>query len=195
MGELHSAFEIAMERARKLGEASPEEIRKRDLVPDGERLAARYLRDECSLAVEVGKYDDEARGYVTEGAEGILLRNVDLPRSDVAKGIGRRAMEGIKSLKVDKGGVENVYSKMRRLFKHYEQEGEQQRREAYEAFKREFQARLEQESQQRGLPPPVDIDMDGQPQFQEQWRRALANLEEQYRRLLEEYKRELEAIT
>jgi len=195
MAELRSAFEIAMERAKKLGEASLDEVEKRDLVPQGERLAARDLKDECSLTAELSKYDDEARRHVAEGARGIFLRNIDLPRSDVAKGINRRAMEGFKGLKADKGGVENVYSKIRRLFKHYEQEGEQQRREAHEAFKRELQARREQESQQQGLPAPVDIDVEGQPQFQEQWRRALLQLDEQYYRLLEEYKRELQGIT
>lgn len=195
MAELKSAFEIAMDRAKKMGEASPEEVKKRDLVPQGERVAAKYLRGECSLTAELSKYDDEARVYVAEGARGIFLRNIDLPRSDVAKGINRMAMEGIKGLKADKGGVENVYTKMRRLFKHYEQEGEQQRREAYEAFKKEFQTMLEQQFQQQGLPAPVDIDVEVQPQFQEQWRRVLVQLDEQYYRLLEEYKRELEGIT
>jgi len=195
MAELKSAFEIAMDRAKKMGAASPEEIKKRDLVPQGERVAAKYLRGECSLTAELSKYDDEARVYVAEGARGIFLRNIDLPRSDVAKGINRMAMEGIKGLKADKGGVENVYTKMRRLFKHYEQEGEQQRREAHEAFKKEFQAMLEQQAQQQGLPAPVDIDVEVQPQFQEQWRRVLVQLDEQYYRLLEEYKRELEGIT
>jgi len=117
-----------------------------------------------------------------------------LPRSDAIKGINRRVMDGIKGLKVDQGGAENVYSKMRNLFKHYEQEGEQQRREAYETFKREFQARLEQQARQQGIPLPANLDVERQPQFQEQLRRALFQLDEQYYRLLEEYKRELERI-
>jgi len=83
---------------------------------------------------------------------------------------------------------------MRNLFKHYEQEGEQQRREAYETFKREFQARLEQQARQQGIPLPANLDVERQPQFQEQLRRALFQLDEQYYRLLEEYKRELERI-
>ena len=45
-----------MDRASRLGEALPDEVKKRDLVPEGERLAARYLRGECSLTAELGKY-------------------------------------------------------------------------------------------------------------------------------------------
>ncbi|MFQ5987535.1 MAG: hypothetical protein ACE5H6_01665 [Dehalococcoidia bacterium] len=192
MGELKSAYEIAMERAKRLGEASQEEVKKGDFVPQGARLAARYLRGECNLIAELSKYDEEARGYVAEGAKGILLRNIDLPRNDFAKELNRSVMEGIKALKADKGGVENVYSKIRRLFKHYEQEGEQKRSQAYEMLKREFQRDLQQAAQQRGS--SIRVEVERQPQFQEQWRRTLAQLDSQYQRALEECKQELEGI-
>lgn len=192
MGELKSAYEIAMERAKRLGEASQEEVKKGDFVPEGARLAARYLRGECNLIAELSKYDEEARGYVAEGAKGILLRHIDLPRNDSAKELNRSVMEGIKALKADKGGVENVYSKIRRLFKHYEQEGEQKRSQAYEVLKREFQRDLQQADQQRGS--SIKVEVERQPQFQELWRRTLAQLDSQYQRALEECKQELEGI-
>jgi hypothetical protein len=195
MEELKSAFDIAMERAEKLGKASPEEIRKRDLVPQGEKLAARYLKGQCDLTVELSKYDDEARGYVAESVKKVLLRNLDVPKNEVVKRTTRRAMEGIKSLKDDKGGVENVYSKLRRLFKHYEDEGAQQRSQAYEELKQDFYRNLQQLAQQQGIPTGISIDVESHPQFQEQWRLTLTKLDAQYRTLMEEYKLEVERIT
>ena len=195
MEELKSAFDIAMERAEKLGKASPEEIRKRDLVPQGEKLAARYLKGQCDLTVELGKYDDEARGYVAESVKKVLLRNLDVPKNEVVKRTTRRAMEGIKSLKDDKGGVENVYSKLRRLFKHYEDEGAQQRSQAYEELKQDFYRNLQQLAQQQGIPTGISIDVESHPQFQEQWRLTLTKLDAQYRTLMEEYKLEVDRIT
>ena len=195
MGELRSAFDIAMERAEKLGKASPEEIRKRDLVPQGEKLAARYLKGQCDLTVELSKYDDEARGYVAESVKKVLLRNLDVPKNEVVKRTTRRAMDGIKSLKDDKGGVENVYSKLRRLFKHYEDEGAQQRSQAYEELKQDFYRNLQQLAQQKGMPTGISIDVESHPQFQEQWRLTLTRLDAQYRTLMEEYKLEIERIT
>lgn len=195
MEELKSAFDIAMERAEKLGKASPEEIIKRDLVPQGEKLAARYLKGQCDLTVELGKYDDEARGYVAESVKKVLLRNLDVPKNEVVKRTTRRAMEGIKSLKDDKGGVENVYSKLRRLFKHYEDEGAQQRSQAYEELKQDFYRNLQQLAQQKGMPTGISIDVESHPQFQEQWRLTLTKLDAQYRTLIEEYKLEIERIT
>jgi len=195
MEELKSAFDIAMERAEKLGKASPEEIRKLDLVPQGEKLAARYLKGQCDLTVELGKYDDEARGYVAESVKKVLLRNLDVPKNEVVKRTTRRAMEGIKSLKDDKGGVENVYSKLRRLFKHYEDEGAQQRSQAYEELKQDFYRNLQQLAQQQGIPTGISINVESHPQFQEQWRLTLTKLDAQYRTLMEEYKLEIERIT
>ncbi len=194
MGELKRAFDIAMERAEKLGKASPEEIRKRDLVPQGEKLAAQYLKGQCDLTVELSKYDDEARGYVAESVKKVLLRNLDVPKNEVVKRTNRRAMEGIKSLKDDKGGVENVYSKLRRLFKHYEDEGAQQRSQAYEELKQDFYRNLQQLAQQQGMPTGISINVESHPQFQEQWRLTLTKLDAQYHTLMEEYKLEIERI-
>jgi len=194
MGELRRAFDIAMERAEKLGKTSPEEIRKRDLVPEGEKLAARYLKGQCDLTVELSKYDDEARGYVAESAKKVLLRNLDVPKNEAAKRTNRRAMEGIKSLKNDKGAVENVYSKLRRLLKHYEDEGAQQRSQAYEALKQDFYRNLQQMAKQQGMPTGISINVENHPQFQEQWRLTLTKLDAQYRTMVEDYKLEIERI-
>jgi hypothetical protein len=103
-------------------------------------------------------------------------------------------MEAIKELKRDKVGIENVYTKMRRIFSHYEKEGEQQRRQTYEAFKRDFEAKLIQAAQQQGASPPQKMNVESHPQFQQEWRRVLAQLDSQYLKLLEDYKKEILSV-
>ncbi len=192
MGEIKSAFEKAMERVEKIGEASEEELMKWKYTPEGQRLAAGYLKEECNLTAELGKYKEEEKRFVAQGAEEVLLRSIGLPKNELAKKNNRRAMEAIKALKRDKASVENVYSKMRRIFSHYEQEGEQQRRQTYEMLKQDFQSKIQQAIQQQtGVPAGVKIDVERQPQFQEEWRRILAQLDSQYQKLLEEYKQEI----
>ena len=196
MSEMKSAFERAMERAESLGKASEEDLRKWKYLPDGEKLAAKYLRDECDLVAEIGRYDDNERQHVVEGAQGILVNNIDLPRNEFAKRTNKKAMEAIKELKRDKVSVENVYTKLRRIFNHYEQEGEQQRRQAYEAVKRDVEAKMQQAMQQQlGAAAPMKINVETQPQFQQEWRRTLAQLESQYLRLLDEYKQEILGVS
>ena len=195
MAEMKSAFEKAMERAERLGKASEEDLRKWKYLPEGERLDAKYLKDECDLVVEIGKYDDNVRQHVVEGAQEILVNNIDLPRNELAKRTNKKAMEAIKELKRDKVSVENVYTKLRRIFNHYEQEGEQQRRQAYEAVKKDVEAKMQQAIQQQlGVAGSMKINVETQPQFQQEWRRTLAQLESQYLKLLDECKQEISNV-
>ncbi len=193
--EIKSALEIAMEKVERLGEVTEEERMKWKYVPEGEKLAARYLKQNLNILSEMGKFEEKVKGYVIEGAQDVLVRNVELPRSDYLRKKNKRVMEGIKLLKNDKVGAENVFSKMRRVFDHYVEQGEQQRNQAYESLKVDVEARIQQAvKQQMGSLANVRIDVENQPQFQEEWRRMLAQLDMQYTRLLDEYKQELSAI-
>jgi hypothetical protein len=195
MDEMKSAYERAMERAESLGKASEEDLTKWKYLPEGAKLAAKYLRDEFDLATEIGKYEEKVRQLVVQGAQEAFLRNIDLPRNDLAKKKNKKVMEAMKELKRDKVGIENVYTKLRRVFSHYEKEGEQQRRQTYEAVKRDFEAKLMQAAQQQlGAAPPPKVNVDSHPQFQQEWRRVLAQLDSQYLKLLDEYKKEILTI-
>ena len=195
MDEMKSAYERAMERAESLGKASEEDLTKWKYLPEGAKLAAKYLRDEFDLATEIGKYDEKVRQHVVQGAQEAFIRNIDLPRNDLAKKKNKKVMEAIKELKRDKVGIENVYTKLRRVFSHYEKEGEQQRRQTYEAVKSDFEAKLMQAAQQQpGAAPPPRVSVESHPQFQQEWRRVLAQLDSQYLKLLDEYKKEILTI-
>jgi hypothetical protein len=195
MGEIKSAIEIAMEKAERLGKATDEELLEWKYVPEGERLAARYLKQDCNLVAELSQYEEKIKKYVIQGVADVLIRNINLPNSDLAKRNNRRAMEGLKIVKSDKASVENVYSKLRRIFDHYVGQGEQQRRQAYESLKAQFEARIKQAIQQQlGSVVGIRIDVERQPQFQEEWRKVQIQLDYQYVKLLDEYKQELSAI-
>ncbi len=196
MDDIKSALEIAREKVEKLGEPTEVERLKWKYVPEGERLAARYLKEECSLVAELGKFEDKAAEYVAQGAAEVLISNITLPRDNLARRNNKRVMEGLKVLKRDKASVENVYSGLRRIFDHYLGQGDQQRKQAYATLKAEFAARVKQAVQQQVSPlMGINMNVERQPQFQEEWRRMLAQLDSQYYRHLAEYKRELLTIT
>ena len=196
MGDIKSAREIAMEKLEKLDEATDEERLKWKYVPEGERLAVRFIKQDCNLVGELSQYEENVRKYIIAGAEDILIRNINLPNNDLAKRNNRRAMDGLKTLKSDKVGVENVYSKMRHVFNHYVEQGEQQRKQAYESLKTEFEAKVQQAVQQQlGPLMGIKVDVEKQPQFQQEWRKIQAQLDSQYLQLLDEYRQELRAIS
>ena len=189
--EMKSAYDRAMERIRSLEEPSKEEVLTWKYVPEGQKLAVRFLKEEFNLATELSKFKDEERRYVAKGAEEVLLRNIVLPIHDIAKKNNKRAMDAVKAIKKDKTAVENVFTKMRRVFDHYTGEGEQQRKQAYEMLKQDFQAKLQQAMRQQGIPPGTKINIEGQPQFQEEWHLTLSQMDAQYNQLLDEYKAEI----
>jgi len=195
MGDIKSALELAREKVAKLDKATDDERLKWKYIPEGERLAVSYLKQDLNLVVELSQYEENVRRYIIEGAEDILIRNVNLPKDDLAKRNNRRAMDGLKILKSDKVGVENVYSKIRRIFNHYVEQGEQQRKQAYESLKAEIEVKLRQTVQQQLGPfMGIKIDVEKQPQFQQEWRKMQVQLDTQYLKLLDEYKQELLAI-
>jgi len=195
MGDIKSALELAMEKAEKLGAATDDERLKWKYVPEGEQLAARYLRQNLNLVAELSHYEESVIRYIKEGAADILIRNINLPKGELARRNNKRAMEGLKTLKSDKVGVENIYSKMRSIFNHYIEQGEQQRKQVYQRLKVEFDAKVQQAiKQQLGSAVGIKIDVERQPQFQEEWRKLQTQLDSQYIKLLDEYKQELSAI-
>ena len=195
MGEIKSAAEIAREKLEKIGEPTEQERLKWKYAPEGEKLAALYLKEDTNLVNEVKKYDDKAKKIVIGSVNDILLRNISLPRSEAARRTNKKSMDGIKALKNDKVAVENVFSKMRHVLDHYIQEGAKQKKQAYESLKAEFDAKIQQAIRQKtGVNARVNIDIEKQPQFLEEWQRLQAQMEAQYLTLLDEYKQELTVI-
>ncbi len=195
MDEIKSAREIAAEKIARLGEATEEERLEWKYVPEGEKLATRYITEGSNLALELGKYDEKVRKYITRGVSNVLVTSISLPDSDLAKRNNKRAMDGLKLVKTNQTAVENTYSQMRRIFDHYLGQGAEQRQQAYETLKAEFEAQVKQALQQQlAVFGQLQVNVERQPQFQAEWRRRQTQLDAQYIKLLNELKHELAAI-
>jgi len=195
MGVIKTAAEIAKEKLEKIGEPTEAERLKWKYGPEGEKLAALYLREDINLTGEIGKFEEKARKVIVTGVSDILLRNISLPRTDAAIKTNKKAMDGLKVLKTNKAAAENVFGRIRQILDHYVQEGDKQKKQAYESLKAEFEAKIQQlVRQQTGTNAKMKIDVEKQPQFQEEWQRLQVQMEAQYTNLLEDYKKELAAI-
>ncbi|HEY91903.1 MAG TPA: hypothetical protein G4O07_08740 [Dehalococcoidia bacterium] len=196
MGDIKSAREIAMEKLAKIEEATDEERLQWKYVPKGNELAVKYLRDDCNLVAELAGYSENERKYVVQGASEVLLRGISLPRNDADRRTNKHVMDGIKLIKSDKSAVENVYSRIRQIFNHYTEHGAQQRSQAFESLKAQFEAKMQQAVQQQmGNAAGVRIDVERHPQFHEEWRKMQLQLETPYLQNLEEYRHELQSIS
>ncbi len=196
MGEIKSAREIAMEKIEKIGEPTEEERLEWRYLPEGEKLAAGYLKNDAELETELNKYDKKAARYVIRGVSNILIKNIKIPDNDIDKKTNSRAMEGIKAIKTDKNRTDAVLNQIKQVLNHYLEQGEQQKQQTYEALKAEFQAKVEQALKQQmgGNMSGIRIDIEKQPQFQEEWRKMKAQMDSQYVKVLDELKQQLMTI-
>lgn len=192
MSEIKSALEIAMEKVNQMDEATEEEKLQWKYVPEGEKLAGRYLKEKVNLLSEMNNYSEEVRKFVINGASGILARNISLPINDYIKQNNKKAMDGLKIIKSDKVSVENLFSKIRYIFNHYDEQGEKQKKQAYESLKADLGEKIQQALQQQMSPMMgAKIDVEKQPQFQQEWRKIQQQIDDQYISHLNEYIREL----
>jgi hypothetical protein len=189
MSDIRSAREIALEKVEQLGEATPEERLNWKYRPEGEQLAARYLKDDDNLVAGVARFEEKNRPYVKAGASDVLIRTITLPKNDFVKNTNRKAMEGLRSLKSDKSQLENIYSRIRQLFTHYSDQGEKQKKQALQELKIDFEARIRPEiEKQLGAMSGANIDVEKLPQFQQELRKVLNQLDSQYLVVLKDYK-------
>lgn len=195
MADMKSAYERAMERVQGLGEASAEEKAQWKYAPQGEALAVRYMKEKFDIAKEITTLEPLARKYVVKSAFQSFISNIELPRSINIKDSTGTALEGIRNLKKDNNALEGVLGKIKYILDHYEKDGALQREQAYQSLKQDFQERIQRAMQQQtGASMPVNIDVEREPQFQQEWRATLNQLDSQYYKLLDDYKKELRVI-
>jgi hypothetical protein len=196
MGDIKTAAQIAAEKLAKIEAPTEEERIKWKYGPEGEKLAAQYLNKDIDLAAEIKKIDEKPRKFVIKTVNDILMRNIGLPYNENARKTTKKAMDGIKALKNNKGAVDKVYQHLQHVLDHYVQEGAEQKKQAYEQLKQQMEAQIQQMvRQQTGTKNArMKIDVEKQPQFQEEWSRVQAQMEGQYVQLIDDYKQELAAI-
>ncbi len=196
MGDIKSAREIAMEKIAALGEPTEAERLEWKYLPEGEKLAARYLKGDAQLSSELAKFDKTAISYVARGVCTVLVKNINLPKDEITQKINKTAMDGLKAVKADKSKLEAIFNQIRQIFTHFTTQGEQQRKQAYEVLKQDFQVKIEQAlAQQAGSNAAnMRFDVEKQPQFLEEWRKVKNQLDNQYIKVLNELKQQIMAL-
>jgi len=194
MGEMKSSWQIAMEKAEKLGKVSPEEINSIKYVPEGNRIASQYLQDDKSdLMAEMAKFPaGDAAVHVKKGIDEILLRNINLPHNEEDMRRTNRATDGLRLIKENKKQIESALGLVNNLLNQYQLALKQ----TYEEFKKKAETTIQQASRsarpQRGDQMPLEQRL--QLQIQEEWRQIHSELDAQYSKALDEHKQKIRDI-
>ncbi len=198
MAEIKSAHDIALERISAIGQATEIEKLKWKYTPEGEKIAVAYLKNEADLPAAMGSYPENARSHVKTGIESVLLAAIELPKNETIKTRNKRAIDGALALKKDRTAANNILGQIKQVLDHYTDQGEMQRKQAYEVLKEQYQIKLKQAvNKQLGMTAGAEdlaISVESLPQFQDEWRRTAAQMDEQYLKLLNEFKKELKRV-
>jgi hypothetical protein len=192
---IKSAYELAMERIDKMGEATEEEQMRWKLVPDGEKLAVSYFENKVDLAEGFAGYKKKEQGCVAEGIQKVLLSHINLPKNETIIRESTQALEGFAVIKEDKESLQQLADSIGGLFDHYKVHGEQQRQQAVQSLKEQFKQKMQQAAREQGNNINVDdVDPEIMPQFIEEKRRMMAHLDLQYIKHLDAYKGQIAAL-
>jgi len=198
MDEIKNARDIAQEKIERVGDITEADRLRWKYLPEGEKLAARFLKEGHDFIAELGAQPTDAQPYIKKGLESVFISAVVLPQSDTAKIRNNRALDGVISLKKDRDAASRLIDQMRQVLDHYTDQGEKQRKATYEKLKDQYEQKLRHAMDKQlggasGL-EGMKISVESLPQFQDEWRRVSAQLDQQYIKLLDEFKRELAII-
>lgn len=181
MGEIKSAWEIAMEKVEKLGKLPPEELRRqkeKKYALIGQALADKYLGglDLWQLEVELDKYNSEERVLLRETMASRLAQAIELRNYERLA----RIMEGISYLK-EGGKVGEIAEEIKQLLQEYKQ-AEQKEKEEMEKSGRGILHQLRISGNAIGAVNPKAIG---------EWQQELDRLAQPYRDRLEPLRQRL----
>ncbi len=186
MAEIKSALELALEKAERIGKASPAEMQTLKWQEQARQLAADYLREKIELTPELANLPADAKPVVAAEVREVLLRNIILPREGAKDPTTTRALAGMVLVARDKKAAQRVIQEIDKLLQAYLQV----RQNALEQLKAQFNSQLDsvKRALEAQMQRQVKIDVEHTPQFQEQWRNFEAQIMQQFEPVLEKHK-------
>ena len=177
MGELKSAWEIAQEKADRLGKLSAEEEeqqRKQKCHQIGQAITQRWLNnlDLPNMAAALNSYREEEKGLIRQASFNCLVKAIGFNSSKVGK-----AIQEIVSLEP---ATQPIIEGIIKLIQEYE-EAERKTRQELESNYREVLHQLRISGTGVG-----DIDIEATPRWQQAQQRLIKALEPRLNSLKQE---------
>jgi hypothetical protein len=131
VGEIKSAWELAMEKVEKLGKLSPEEVRRQKeekYGSIGQGLAEKYLTGLAlrDVRIELDKYKGEERELVRAALASKLIDAIELGDAERLS----KVIEGISELNLkSREGLAGIRAEIEQLFAECREAEQKKRRE------------------------------------------------------------------
>ncbi|MGB8992971.1 MAG: hypothetical protein WCD80_13030 [Desulfobaccales bacterium] len=185
MAEIKSALELALEKAEHYGKASREEMAAAQYREQGCQLAVQFLKGEGDLAADLKHLAPQGQTAIRPAIKEVLLRNIGLPR-DEADPRQDRAVEGLLLAANNRQAMAQLQVELEQILQNFLQirnNALQQLKGRFAAGVGQVQRAMEAQYRQK-----VKVEVEHLPQFQEEWRRFLGQLQDQFEPMLENLK-------
>lgn len=191
MAGIKSTMDLVMERAARMGVATPEEMRHEENVKKGMQSTVDFLNGtKPSLAEILTEFAAGEQASVRKGMLNSLMRNLFLPRDEDGVARIERAINGIVELNAATPDVGALCRELKTIALQYGQHRQQLR----EQLKEQIRMQIEQMLMRKGMSTEnLNFDPTTEPQFKEQWSRLEADLDGQYGQALGQFKAQLTA--
>lgn len=193
MAGIKSTMDLVMERAARMGMATPDEMRHEENLKKGMQATAEYLNGtKPSLLDLLGEQEQSQQASIRKGMLASLLRNLFLPRDEDGSKRIERAVKGIVELNQDAPDIAALCQELQTIAAQYGQH----RTQLYDQLKEQMRMQIEQMLLRKGMKADgMKIDPTMEPQFKEQWSRLEMDLDRQYGQAMEQFKAQLTAWT
>lgn len=182
MAEIKSALELALEKAENYGKASAEEMAAAQYQDQGRQLAVQFLKGEGDLAADLKKIPAQAQAAAKLAIKEVFLRNIGLPRENTVDPRQDRAAEGLLLVADNPKNMARLQTELEQLLQQFLQvrsNALQQLKGRFAAGVGQMQRAMEAQYRQK-----VNLDVEHLPQFQEEWRKFLGQLQDQIEPML-----------
>ena len=187
MAEIKSTMEMVMERAAKMAANAETDVSSDELVKDGMRLGASFLRgEEVSLAAKLDSCGEADLPQLRKGVVQALLRNILLPRNVEDQEPAQKAMNGLVEVGQGDGQLLEFFGEMKKVLDGFLQHREQLRQQIEAQFAQQMQAMEQNVAQKTGV--ATKLQPSQHPKFQEEWSRVQTELNNQYGNALDKLK-------
>ena len=188
MAEIKSTMEMVMERAARMEAGGDSgEVAAEERTRDGMRAGAAYMRaDPVDLLAALNDCPAGDRAFFMKGVAEVLLRNIMLPREDEQQEAAGQAMNGLVQVGQGQSDLLALFGDLSKILAQYRQHRQQIKEQLEENFAQmmpQLEAAMAQKTGQQ-----MKLQPSQHPKFQEEWQKALDELNSQYGQAVEQHK-------
>ncbi len=183
MAEIRSTLDMVMERANRMAARAEDIPPEQAMEEKGMRLVAEFMSGKHpSLTSLLQNTDPAEQMAMRRGMANGLLRNILLPRDAEVLENSTAAIKAIGELAGQDAEIISVCTELGQILEQYTGHKDQVKQQLEDNIRTQLAQQLQEQTGE--MPDMKAIDATMHPQYQQEWTKALGDLNDQYNQAL-----------